>query len=125
MADSKMTPGNWLSAAGLGVTLLVLGGGLSLYVYATKADLRVVENQCRDKHTGNGSAIQVLQTHQTYQTHELQRVHTRLENISATQQAVSRNVERLLERFRVQAETAPPPKPLPAASTPPPSPAHP
>jgi len=121
MGDSaKLTPGNWVSIAGLIVALLGMAGGISLYVYATKSDVVSVKETCSEKAMGNRSSIEVLQTHQSYQTTELSRVQARLENMDAQQQVDSKNLERLLERFRVKTEDAPTFKPIPAAKPAPP-----
>lgn len=114
--NRSLTVGNWLTIAGLVVALCGMGGGLSLYVYATKSDVVKVQEDCHKNHAKNDTSIQVLETHQKYQTAELQRVTTRLENMDVTQQATARNIERLLERFRVRAEETPALKPVPAAT---------
>lgn len=124
MGEPKITVGNWLSLAGLILALVGSAAATSLYVYATKNEVTETKERCAEKHGSNQAVIQGLQIHQTYQTSEVQRVQTRLENMSGRQQADSRNIERLLERFRVEAETAPVPKAVPEAKPAPPPMAH-
>lgn len=124
MGEPKITVGNWLSLAGLILALVGSAVATSLYVYATKSEVVSVKETCSEKAMGNRSSIDVLQTHQSYQTTELSRVQARLENMDAQQQVDSKNLERLLERFRVKTEEAPTFKPIPAAKPAPPPMAH-
>jgi len=98
---------------GLVVTLLVLGGGVSLQIYATKADVAAVELCCAKAQ----EQAQLNKQATTYQVKTLERVQVQIENMDTEQRADSKNIARLLDRFRVEpvARTKPKPVPKPAA----------
>lgn len=113
---NSLTPGNWISIAGLVLTLLVLSGGISLKVYATKSDVAEVEMCCLK---AQEQAALVKQTTQ-YQIQTLERVQAQINNIDTAQRADSKDLARLLERFRVEPAPRAEPKPVPPPAVPPP-----
>ena len=113
MAGNKsLSMGNWIAVAGLVLAVLGAGGGIALQVFATKTDLAAAERQLETR-------VVVNEQENTYQTQEIHRVHLRVEDMDNRQRVDSRNIEKLLERFRVEPEPRPESSPAPKPVSPP------
>jgi len=108
-----LSAGNWIAIAGLVLAVLGAGGALSMKVYASKSD-------CEGNAHKLETRIVIAEQQNQYQTQEIQRLGTRTENMAVQQQTDSKNIEKLLERFRVEPEPRPTMRPVPKPAPPPP-----
>jgi hypothetical protein len=107
---SKLTPGNWISIVGLLITILVISGGVTTQIYATKGDVAAVEMCCQKAQ--EQAALNRQAT--TYQIQTLERVQVQMDNLSTSQHADSKDIAKLLDRLRVEPVKRDKPHPVPA-----------
>lgn len=103
----KLSLGTWALLFGALVTMGTVASGIAFKVFASKEEVHEMQ---LDETRREGVA--------KLQEWRIKTVETKVDNMAAQQTRIDRNVDKLLERFRVTAEPPPQIKSLPAPPSP-------